>query len=211
MIENGQTHEGQPQRSSDSPRDTLRKAATVAMLAEAFGRPTTDAMLEAYRIGLSDLPADIVEKAASVAVRERKYMPTASEIRELAGCVRREDRPLLAWMAVERAIGAVGSYKSPDFDDRIINAAIRSIGGWVRLCGLGGNELDVWARREFLAAYGALQRSVPSDDALAPLAGLGSSQVVVRTGLPWVGEVVRRIERRPEPRRDGPRIEFRKP
>lgn len=168
-------------------------------------------MLEAYRIGLEGLSPDDVEKAAVVALRERKYMPTPSELRELSGRGRRDDRPLLAWMAVSKAISAVGAYASPDFDDLIINATIRAIGGWVRLCGLGGNELDVWARREFLAAYATLQRSPPSDDALAPLSGLGNRQVEVRTGLPWAGEVVRRLEHRPKPQPGKPRIEFRRP
>lgn len=60
-------------------------------------------------------------------------MSSVAELREFCGVasgrINVKDRPLLAWQAVLEAISKVGAYVSPDFDDSVINATIRQLGG----------------------------------------------------------------------------------
>jgi len=145
-------------------------------------------------------------------------MPTVSELRALTGETTPEDRALLAWGAFEKAVVRVGYYRSPNFDDPLINATVRHLGGWTRVCELDGEEFDKWLRKDFLKTYEALSRTGVGDEQAAPLVGYAERQnrslgydrsedrCDVRTGLPWAGEPPKRLEnRRPA---NVPRVEL---
>jgi len=138
-----------------------RFVMALQALAAGFNREFTDALCESYWLALDDLPFAAVATAIKRAIRESKFMPSGRELRELAGAANPEMRALEAWVAVKRAIAAVGAYESVNFDDPAVNAAIRSLGGWRRLCSLDSEELDKWTRKEFEKAYTAYA-SAPS-------------------------------------------------
>lgn len=150
----------------------------VALLAEAFGRKVTAATYEVYAIALDDLTDRQVESAATIAAKRCRFMPAPSELREFAGVMTTDDRAMVAWDHVERAL-PLGPYAHVDFDDRAINAAIRSLGGWVTfLARFTSAEAEKWVRQEFLRSYASWHRVGVGDEAGAVLAGLAEAAIV---------------------------------
>ncbi len=127
--------------------------AIVTTLCESFNRTATDGLLEGYWMALSDLSEDEMKRACSRAMAESKFMPVPSELLEFAG--RSQSRALdiiEAWEAVRRAIDRHDYTDSVDFGP-LVNAVVRNLGGWQRLCDLGREQLDVWTRKEFERVY----------------------------------------------------------
>lgn len=159
----------------------------------AFDREATDATLQGYWWGLDDLSIEDVERSCRRALGECRRMPVPAELRELAGIARPEDAAQIAWQAVERAT-SLGSYRTVDFEDRLINATIRSLGGWPAILERSPEEFDKWVRKDFLATYQAFSRTGVSDEAAAPLPGLSRTGDVRRidgTSLEWESSTVR--------------------
>src|SRR5690606_23112013 len=91
-----------------------------------------------------------------------------------------DDRAMLAWSDVQNAI-PLGPYKHVDFSDKLINAAVRNLGGWPAFIGrLVDAESEKWLRLEFTKCYATLANSGVSGEMCAALPGL--SQASVRGG-----------------------------
>lgn len=156
-------------------KQLLQADQLVTMLAEATGRKLTAEGLMAYDIALSDVPIAALNTATYRLLRSAKFMPSPAEIREAAGvatgAVAAKDKPTLAWCDVRRSISRVGGYDSPNFEDAIINATIREMGGWVLLCESTVEEL-VWREKDFLRMYAALSSCNLADDRTERLSGI---------------------------------------
>ena len=153
----------------------------IRALFAAFGQECTEASLNGYWIGLSDLEIRDVQKSVAVAIRTTKFVAKPFELREMTGTVvSEESRSQMAWLDVQRAL-KVGAYKSIDFDDKLCNAAIRSLGGWPNFVArfVSAKE-EEFARHAFLKSYRNLAASSVSGDACKPLPGL--SQVTIIAG-----------------------------
>ena len=135
--------------------DRKRFTELIVQLLEAFGREASQATFEAYWMGLSDLSLAAVQSGVTRAVRECEFMPPPARLRSLTGVVTQKDRGELAWETCFRAIGSVGGWDSPDFEDAAINATIRSLGGWISLTGQESERLTSFTRASFLKAYSA--------------------------------------------------------
>lgn len=143
----------------------------VGVLAEAFRQTISEATIMAYEIGLKDLPPQQVETAVTNAIRSCKFMPTVKELRELATGMKDIDRPVLAWEAVISI--PLNPYKHVDFDDPLINATIRNLGGWPSFIDrFSDAESEKWVRKDFIDTYQKLLSSGVNGDACRPLAGL---------------------------------------
>lgn len=188
--------------------ETIVKAVTL--LGEAFGRTVTAATIEVYRMGLGDLTDQQVNAAATIAAGRCRFMPTPAELREFAGVVSTDDRGIIAWQAVDRAI-PIGPYKHVCFDDPCVNAAIRNLGGWVTfLARLTDAEGEKWLRVEFLKAYAAFYRSGVGDEAGAPLPGLLECEAIDgQLVAPRPINVTTGLEVSTVPRLAGPREPYR--
>jgi len=151
--------------------DRKRLAVAVGALGEAFGRAVTKVTIHAYEIGLAGLPIAAIEHATRRAIAERKFMPVPSELRELAGAISPADRAIKAWDALDKAVTRYGYYDSVDFDDKLINAAVRSMGGWMRLSERYNTDEEKWIRKDFERIYESLMRSGVSTEAIGPLLG----------------------------------------
>jgi hypothetical protein len=134
---------------------TKREAmvTSVTLLAANFNRETSAPLFESYWLVLSDLGPEELAVATRRALAECKFMPTASELLTLSG----HGRSVVfdaaqAWEAVRRAIDKHDYTTSVDFG-ALVNAIVRNIGGWMRLCDLPREDLDVWARKEFERLY----------------------------------------------------------
>lgn len=153
-----------------------RFTKVITALCSSYRQELDEATLEGYRFGLDDLPIERIEQAARRAIRERKFMPSAHELRELAGDMPPDARAQVAWTAVCEAVKRVTYYGSPAFDDDLTTAAINAVwpAGWTACCDAaadGGKDWDVHARREFIAAYVRLSNSGASRSLLRPLVG----------------------------------------
>lgn len=164
-------------------------------MAEAFGRQATDVTFRAYIAGLEGLTVEQIESGVNRALKSCKFMPAPAELRELAGELKGQDRAVKAWLAFEKAVARIGGYKTVSFDDVVINATVRSIGGWQHCCTMSAHEFDTFLRKKFIDAYDSLYRSGVGEDEAAPLRGdfdqenarLGFAPQEVRliaTGLP---------------------------
>lgn len=209
-----------------------RKAEAIASLGEVFKPALSDTAVQLYVAALQDLTADEVLRACACLLTTAKFRPTPSEIREAAGAggISNSDRATLAFAALEKAIRTVGYYRSPDFDDQLINATVRMLGGWERACEIPSEEFDKWYRKEFDRTYQTLLRTGVDGDATAPLVGyfertnavLGYTQSEVKklaghdntarveTGLPWVGQPVKQLPG-PKDSPSVPKITFQRP
>jgi len=88
-----------------------------------------------------------------------------------------------AWQAVIDAIARHGTASGVDFDDTRINAAIRTMGGWVVLGSTHPDQMD-FRRREFQKLYAEMLVKPPHDDLAMPLTGHMVKQIKqVTTGL----------------------------
>lgn len=146
-------------------------AAAITMLAEAFGRQATDVTFRAYIAGLEGLSVEQIETGVNRALRTCKFMPAPAELRELSGELKGQDRAVKAWLAFEKAVATIGGYKTVSFDDVVINAVVRSVGGWQHCCTMSPTEFDTFLRKKFIDAYDSLYRSGVGEEEAAPLPG----------------------------------------
>lgn len=150
-------------------------AECITALAVVFGREVDATLIRAYSAFLGDLPIDRIRHAVNQAARTKKFMPSVTELRELAGCASAESRAISAWSIVSDAAGRLGSYVSVDFEDGVINAVIRSMGGWPYLLTRTGDDFEKWARQEFIKAYVAIE-SVVKPEECKPVCGLTTEE-----------------------------------
>jgi hypothetical protein len=187
----------------NEPDRTKRLAIVVGVLAEAYRREITDVTIKAYEMGLQGVPIADIERAAQRAVETCKFMPVPSELRELAGGLTPKQRAVLAWGAFKRAADTHGFYASVDFDDQVVNATVRNLGGWMPVLDQMEAEGEKWIRKDFERVYEAFAVTGIGPDLARPLLGLHEQQniengyhdaikppVLVITGLP----VRKRIE-----------------
>lgn len=157
---------------SDEEREKF--VMLIQALAGCYLKPADEAMYLGYEMGLDDLPLADIAKAVRRAVKERQFMPSVSELRELAGVPKDTDRAALAWEVFAKHVGLLGPYKTVHFDDPIINATCRNLGGWQRCCieSADSAKFDTWLRKEFERVYGVLCRSGVSAEQCSPLGGI---------------------------------------
>lgn len=164
------------------------------MLAETFGRKVSPGLIQAYDLGLRDLTTDQIAEAATKALTNCRFMPPPAELREML-FFKQEDRAVKAWLVFERAVVQNGYIKSVNFDDPVINATVRALGGWEHCCGMPANEFDTFLQKRFQETYCALSRVGVSGEQAAPLVGWIDRQngldgynqgqpVCIETGIP---------------------------
>ncbi len=133
-------------------------AEAIAALFETFGAEASDAKFLGYWIGLEDIQIRDLQTAVQRAIRESKFLPKPAELRSLAGSMSDATRAVLAWEIVTKSIIQIGSYRSVDFEDPAINAAIRTVGGWEWICDQPDDQLQRFIRQKFIDAYVQLAR-----------------------------------------------------
>lgn len=153
------------------PETLTRCTRAVSALCGTFGKQADSILFGAYAMGLEGLTGAQIETAAAVALRTLKFMPTPVELRELAGELPPKSRAVIAWEALSKA-AARGYYDTVDFDDPVINAAVRNIGGWEYVTTIeDAREWEAFIRPRFEAAYVALYQHGISREQAAPLLG----------------------------------------
>jgi len=159
----------------DSENDGIAFSGLIKALASCFNADFSEPMCMGYWIALRDLPIEVVQKAAYRAIGESKRMPLPAELREFAGVPNPEQKAIAAWGDAERA-SRLGSYKHIDFEDKLINAVIRHLGGWPAFLSRWTGSEEKWLRMEFIKVYRNFQSTGVNGDACRALPGLSQAQ-----------------------------------
>ena len=130
--------------------DRPRFAHVLLGLCETFGRDCTEGLIEGYWLALSDLNLDEFGNNAARCLKTSTFMPMPVDLR--GG---KDENATKAWSHLLKAIRRHGHYASVDFADTAINATVRALGGWDRVCGLESEELHKWYRKDFEKTYTA--------------------------------------------------------
>ncbi len=129
----------------------------LTALFELFDRTPSDPLIELYWQALgSQMSETQFSAACAKASRACKYMPKPAELLEFAGIGGKLDmsaKKAQAWEAVETAM-RLHDYTTPVDFGTLVNACVRNMGGWVRLCDRSVQEL-VWERKRFEELYEA--------------------------------------------------------
>ena len=152
--------------------DKERFATAVGAMLVTFGQEASTPRLLGYWLGLKDLTLQQVEHAVGKAMQTATHVPVPAELRSLATGGSSNQRAVAAWSDVQKAAG-VSYMKDLDFQDWIINAVIRNLGGrWNFFDRLNaGAESEKWLRVDFLKVYAIYAESLPSDEMVQPLIG----------------------------------------
>lgn len=132
-----------------SPADALE---VMQLLSDCFPGRVAPATVQAWAMAIAPYEKSVALLAVAKAARECEH-PSLVALVERMGEEKPKDRGALQFDEVRKAIGAHGSYRSVDFADRATNAAIRAMGGWVRLCLMDAEEFEKWGRKEFERLY----------------------------------------------------------
>lgn len=169
--------------------DPERFATIIAALAASYRIEATEAMFAGYQMALDDLPIGDIERAAKRALRECKFMPSGAELRELAGQLRPEQRAAIAWSILRKASCDSG-YSTVVFDDPVLTATVRALGGWPEVCDYFCDEPEAWLegvfRRRFEDTYTSVFARGISDPQAAPLSGRHERHNRCHGFLDWV-------------------------
>lgn len=164
-------------------------------LGSGSSKPITEQQAEVYWDFLKDVPFDVAKVSAKRSLAESQY-PTLPPVGVLlknagvdSGALQPESRALLAYSIAASAVRHHGEYESVDFEDRLINATIRNMGGWSRFCCWPSDELQ-WRQRDFERHYQALLQSGVSGDLAAPLVGIHETS---NSSLGYVTSDIKRI------------------
>lgn len=112
---------------------------------------------------LRDIPPELLAKAIDKVVMTSKYTPTVAEIREAANSLYSTASGIeppdasRAWGEVLKAIGRVGMYRKPKFDDSVTAETVKRM-GWKELCLQGVDTISV-ARAQFMKIYSSISES----------------------------------------------------
>lgn len=154
-------------------------AVAIGALFASFGQDATQAIMQGYWLGLNDLELGQVQQSVSMALKRCKFLPKPAELRDLIGeNLSDDDCALAAWGDVLKAV-RLGPYKHIDFDDKLCNAVIRNLGGWVTfLERFADAEAEKWLRLDFVKCYKSFAKSGVSGELIEPLAGLAEREVI---------------------------------
>lgn len=174
----------------------------IALVIAAVGKPMPDEMVAAWYLLLRELTAEQLERGIVETLRTHQYagFPPVGTIcvNSIGGAgrvVNLETRAVVAWDRVLTAIRVQGGYRSVEFDDPVIHATVRNLGGWVQLTDATSEDLSRFIQPRFIKTYSALAQMGITEAEAAPLFGLIDTDntkagyelgevVAIATGLP---------------------------
>jgi hypothetical protein len=171
--ENSITLKPTPKSSGGSERnlETLSWISDqLTILAEAFGEPLTAERMEIYVGGLADVSRDCLQVAFGRALRELKWFPKVSELRDLSETKTDEQKKVeaeAAWDHINKYLRKWGVDRVPVYSgggkwitapplEPRLEYALRQIGGLWRLNQVT-DESYFFVHRDFCEAYALAQ------------------------------------------------------
>ncbi len=130
---------------------------------------TTPATIKIYAQLLSDIPMDILEKAARQAMATSEFFPTIAKIRDNAMNIQIAALNIPtageAWNEVCKAIRREGHGSKPKFSHPLIQKAVDGMGGFDFLC---LSEQPEWDRTWFTKGYNQLYERAEKEARFLP-------------------------------------------
>lgn len=189
--------------------EKLEFLSSLGALFEMYGQEATTPRMTLYwRAMRTECTIEQAKDAMAKAVRSATRLPTVADLLEHVNG-KPSDRAEAAWVDVMRA--ATVSYMADlDFEDRTINAVIRTMHGRQRFFArLADPDDEKWLRLDFIKCYVRLASQQLSDEATSVLSGESDrGEVMGRAYQPRL-QFVRCVEKRPcltGPREDRQRI-----
>lgn len=158
----------------------------LAALAALFDKELSRVTYRGYWMALRHVDLSTFQLGVEKAISACTFMPRPKELLEFCGEMNTDARARLAWEVVFRSIASKGSHASVDFDDPLTNATIRNMhgdGGWRVLCKRTSDDLQLWAKKDFLETYAALSAGGVTEKQCAPLAG-SAERCAIQGGYP---------------------------
>lgn len=118
-------------------------AEMMASLGEYYGKTVSQSLVSMYWQGLEKYDLTALREAFNRHVNNPdsgQYMPKIADVSRMLGGTS-NDRALVAWSKVDKAVRHVGPYRSVAFDDPIIHRVIVEMGGWISL---NEKKTDEW-------------------------------------------------------------------
>jgi hypothetical protein len=153
----------------------LRFAAIMESLGVVYQQQMSKELLKMYWLALQDVHLDQLEQAAAAHVATSQWFPKPCDLRS----ANPEADAVRAWDSAIAAIHHHGMYRHVDFEDQVVNATIRHLGGWPEFCGMDPKD-ESWIRKEFVKTYQALAKAGTSKEQAAVLPGLSQANQVTR-------------------------------
>lgn len=134
---------------TDSAADKIAFGRALKDLGLVFGQPVDAPFMRAYFQVLRDLPLEAFLSACAAATAKLRWYPKPAELLELAGAGATAMKAAIAaaWEAVRGAMTRYDYLYTVDFGP-LVNAVVRNLGGWQRLCNCTEREL-IWERKKF--------------------------------------------------------------
>ncbi len=136
-------------------KDEKEFALLMASLAEIFdsGSELSSVKVELYFRLLEDYVIEDIKRGVDEIMRNRVYasLPKPAEIIQAIEGDGNE-KAILAWEKLDRAVRQVGPYQSVQFDDPVIHSIVKFFGGWEKICDVSGDEWK-WKQKEFERLY----------------------------------------------------------
>lgn len=135
-------------------QDKAAFAALMTGIAEIYQKKISTALLNIYWRALSRYDLAEIQRAMDTHVVNPSVGQFMAKPADVVSYIEgtAEMRALQAYSKVESAIRHIGSYTSVAFDDPIIHAVIRDMGGWVRFCSIK-TEAVPFQTNEFIKRY----------------------------------------------------------
>lgn len=151
-------------------------AELLTQVYSEYGRDISEFSLNAFWGALRRFDFDAVKHAFSVhysSPDKGAFAPKPGDlIRIIEGGS--GDRGLLAWTKVDKAVRRIGPYQSVVFDDPIIHAVIRDMGGWIQLGNVSERDFE-FRGKEFVTRYRGYAETGRTDNFPAKLIGIAES------------------------------------
>jgi hypothetical protein len=151
-------------------------AEGIALLTSTVGRQMPDEQVAAWYAMLKGLSAEQLRTGIVKTLQTHQFagfppIGTVLSNCNTAGTIGSpKDRSLLAWHDARKCISRVGPGDSIDFDDPLINAVIRALGGWPSFCRVETSKIQ-WLEKDFREMYAALACCTLCEDQTRRLPG----------------------------------------
>jgi hypothetical protein len=175
-------------------KDKVKFLEVLTSLSDLYDAPLSQGSISLYWETLKVLPLDGFIAASKHHAETSKWMPKPSDFLDAArkGSMSLEERSAMAWLGVVSAVRSVGANRGVNFDDPLIHATIRSLGGWANLCRSKTQYFNSTVRAAFLKTYEHMSRCAENGTVLGTLGSLeplygaekNSDMIDISTGLP---------------------------
>jgi len=143
-------------------RDRENFGKLLMAIGELYNKQVSASLVKIYWRVLETFVWEDVVNAFQAHVQDPdsgQFLPKPADIiRVIKG--NSHSQGLQAWTKVDQAIRCVGPYQSVVFDDAIIHAVLQEMGGWIRICSVGEDELPFVAK-EFQTRFNAYRYKAP--------------------------------------------------